>query len=230
MKIRTLHMVEGARMARGMAVIIDVFRAFSTACYAINAGARRIIPVASTKEAFALKEKYPDFLLMGEENEQKVRGFDFGNSPSEIRLAQLEGKTLIQRTSAGTQGIVNASQADEIITGSFVNAEAIIKYILRKLPREVSLVAMGYRARQKSEEDSYCALYIRNGLEKKDSPFELWKKEIALTSGQRFFARENQAFAPEEDFDLCLALNEFNFVLRIEPFENGFVQLKKFIP
>ena len=42
MKVEILEFVEGARRARGITVIIDVFRAFSVACYAADAGAARI--------------------------------------------------------------------------------------------------------------------------------------------------------------------------------------------
>ena len=45
MNIKVLHLINGAILAEGLTVIIDVFRAFSTACYAINNGAGEIIPV-----------------------------------------------------------------------------------------------------------------------------------------------------------------------------------------
>ena len=43
MKVEILEFVEGARHAQGVTVIIDVFRAFSVACYVADAGAARII-------------------------------------------------------------------------------------------------------------------------------------------------------------------------------------------
>ena len=46
MHIEVLDLIEGAKQARGLTVIIDVFRAFSTACYVVQNGAREIIPVA----------------------------------------------------------------------------------------------------------------------------------------------------------------------------------------
>ena len=63
MKIQILHLVEGAKQARGLAVIIDVFRAFSTACYIMNNGAEKILPVSEVSEAFQLKKKSPDLIL-----------------------------------------------------------------------------------------------------------------------------------------------------------------------
>ena len=46
-KINILHLLEGARQAKGFAVIIDVFRAFSLECYFYASGAKLIRPVGS---------------------------------------------------------------------------------------------------------------------------------------------------------------------------------------
>ena len=54
-----LHLVDGARQATGLTVIIDVFRAFSTACYTVFQGASRIIPVGDLDLAYELKKKNP---------------------------------------------------------------------------------------------------------------------------------------------------------------------------
>ncbi len=219
MNIRILHLIEGAREAKGLTVVIDVFRAFSVAAYAFAGGAAKIIPVGELDIALRLKNEDPSRLLIGERDEQKPAGFDFGNSPSQIMQADLRGKTLIHTTSAGTQGLVNAVHADEIITGSFVNAEAISRYILKQKPENVSLVCMGYSARYPVEEDSFCAEYIKNEIEGRESDFEKMVQIIRQTSGRRFFDDQNQSYAPAADFDLCLDLNRFSFVITAE--KNG---------
>lgn len=66
MEIRILQMLEGAKKAEGLTVVIDVFRAFSVACYAFANGASRIIPVGAIEDAYLLKEQHPDYILMGE--------------------------------------------------------------------------------------------------------------------------------------------------------------------
>src|SRR5690606_34278459 len=91
MRIEVLDFVAGARAARGVAVIIDVFRAFSVACYAAAGGAARIIPVADAGEALALRRAHPDWLAAGERHARRLPGFDFGNSPTEITQADLRG-------------------------------------------------------------------------------------------------------------------------------------------
>lgn len=226
MEINILQLLDGAKKAQGLTVIIDVFRAFSTACYAFGAGIQKIYPVGDLQIAYSLKQQNPDFILVGERNEQKPEGFDFGNSPSQLLAANLEGKSMVHTTSSGTQGIANATGADEILTGSFVNAEAIIKYIREKNPEKVSLVCMGYSCSYPTDEDTLLAVYIKNELEAKPNDFAGMVGQIRTGDGARFFAPEKQEWAPAADFDLCLSLNRFNFVLKVEQ-ENGVNYLKK---
>lgn len=231
MQINILHLVEGAKLSRGLAVVIDVFRAFSLACYLFDRGVDKIIPVAETEVAFRLKGSHPDFILVGERDNRKIPGFEFGNSPFQTMGFDFRGKTIVHTTSAGTQGIVNAVNTDEVITGSFVNADAIIRYIRAKKPAVVSLVCMGYSARFPSEEDTFCAEYIRCGLKGASFNFQEALETIRNTSGKRFFEHENQEFSPVEDFLLCLNLNYFNFVLKADRDEEfGMVLRKKIIP
>ncbi|HJX71867.1 MAG TPA: 2-phosphosulfolactate phosphatase [Bacteroidales bacterium] len=225
MKIKTLHLVEGARKARGLTVIIDVFRAFSLACYMIDQGAERIIPVDDIQTAYRLKSENPDYMLVGEQNNMKPPGFDFGNSPFQVRNFDFSGKTVVHATSAGTKGIVNAVFSDEILTGSFVNAGAVIRYIKKNNPPEVSLVCMGYSASHPIEEDNYCAQYIQNSLENISSDFEQMVETIKSTSGRRFFMDDMQEHCPSEDFFLCLDLNRFDFILKAEKRSDGLINL-----
>jgi len=226
MNIEILQLLDGAKKAQGLTVIIDVFRAFSTACYAFDAGIQRIYPVGDLEKAYQLKQDNPDYILVGERNEQKPEGFDFGNSPSQLLEADLNGKTMVHTTSSGTQGIANATGASEIITGGFVNAGAIIRYIRKQNPDKVSLVCMGYSCQYPTDEDTLLAVYIKNELEGKINNFQEMVEQIRKGDGARFFAPEKQEWAPVADFDLCLSLNRFNFVLKVEQ-GNGLNFLKK---
>ena len=230
MKIRILQLIEGAKEATGLTVIIDVFRAFSLACYAFDRGAVKIIPVGDIHHAYALKKEHPDYLLIGERNEKKMPGFDFGNSPSHIREEDFTGKTLVHTTSAGTQGIVNAGLANEILTGSFVNAGAIIKYIRNVKPDDISLVCMGYSALYPADEDTFCAEYIKNELEGRKNDFMTMVSTIRQGSGSRFFEAGKQDYAPSSDFDLCLNLDRFKFVIRAFREEGQLVLLRTDTP
>lgn len=220
MEIEVLQLLEGAKKAQGLTIIIDVFRAFSTACYAFGNGIQRIYPVGDLEKAYQLKRENPQFILVGERNEQKPEGFDFGNSPSQLLETNLNGKTMVHTTSSGTQGIANATGADEILTGSFVNASAIIRYIRKQNPEKVSLVCMGYSCQYPTDEDTLLAEYIKNDLEGISNDFQAMIEQIRKGDGARFFAPGKQDWAPVADFDLCLSLNRFDFVLRVEE-ENG---------
>lgn len=216
MEINILQLLDGARDARGLTVIIDVFRAFSTACYAYDRGASRIFPIGEIGLAYQIKEQNPDFVLVGERNEQKPPGFDFGNSPAQLLTGDLTGKTIVHTTSSGTQGIANAKNANEIITGSFVNAGAIVKYIQKKNPETVSLVCMGYACEYPTDEDTFCAEFIKNELLGISNNFQEIVGIIKRGSGARFFDPEKQSWSPQADFDLCLDINRFGFVLKVE--------------
>lgn len=88
-----------------------------------------IIPVGDADLACRLKKENPSFLLAGERHGKILEGFDMGNSPSQNRSINVNGKTVVHTTSAGTQGIANAIHADVILGGSFVNARATAEYI-----------------------------------------------------------------------------------------------------
>jgi 2-phosphosulfolactate phosphatase len=227
MKVDILEFVEGAKKARGVVVIIDVFRAFTVGCYAYDAGAARIIATATEEDAFKVKLKYSDAVLVGERNEKKIEGFDFGNSPTEIIKADLRGKTVIHTTTAGTQGLINAVNADMVLTGSFVNSGAIANYIKTINPPLVSLVAMGYRAAEHAEEDLLCAELIAESISNKKLDFLSRINDLQNSSGQRFFRPENITFSPPTDFFLCTMLNKFNFILKAEQRFDGNVDLMK---
>ncbi len=229
MDVEILQLLDGAQKAQGLTVIIDVFRAFSTACYAFGAGITKIYPVGNLDLAYRMKQQNPDFILVGERNEQKPEGFDFGNSPSQLLSSDLYGKTMVHTTSSGTQGIANAMQASEILTGSFVNAGAIVKYIRKQNPEKVSLVCMGYSCQYPTDEDTLLAVYIKNELERNPNNFQSMVEQIRTGDGARFFAPEKQEWAPMADFDLCLALNRFDFVLKVEQ-ENGANYLRMIKP
>jgi len=215
MRIERLSLISGARKARGLAVIIDVFRAFTTAAYAMANGAERIIPIGCLDEAFELKRLHPDWVLMGERDGRRIEGFAYGNSPFEIRDVNFSGRTVIQTTGAGTQGVVNATEAEEMLLGSFVTAGAIVEHIRRADPEVVSLVAMGSVGVERSMEDELCAGYIEDVLMSETPDFEEIKRCIReAPSGAKFFDPAKPQFR-EEDFNMALELDRFDFILRV---------------
>ncbi len=227
MVIEKYQLIEGAKQARGLAVIIDVFRAFSVACYVFHNGAEKIIAVGSIERAYELKRKHPSYVLMGERGGRIQGGFDYGNSPTHIEAVGFAGKTVVQTTSAGTQGIDSAKNAEEIITGSFVNASAVIDYIRWKDPKVVSLVAMGEAGLHPADEDELCARYIAGVLEDRPFDFGAIVDRLRDGSGRRLLNPAHASWSPPRDFDLCLDLNRFSFVLRVERDADGLAVLRK---
>lgn len=227
MEIEILEFAEGARKAKGLTVIIDVFRAFSVCCYAIDSGASRIIATGNIENAFELKKNNRNSILVGERNEKKIEGFDFGNSPTELLKADLTGRTIIHTTTAGTNGLINATAGAPLITGSFVNAGAVVRYINTINPSNVSLVAMGYRGEISAEEDILCARLIEQRLKGGGSDFEESISNLKKSSGLRFFNPANLDFSPPTDFFLCTMTDRFDFILKAERRFDGNIDLRK---
>ncbi len=221
MRVEKTDFVEGARSARGIVVIIDVFRAFSTACYGFTRGVKRIYPVGEVAEALALGRKMRGAILVGERHGRKLEGFNFGNSPSELFNAELSGKTIIQTTHSGTQGLVNALHAEDLLTGAFVNAKATCDYIRKRSPVCVTLVRMGLQAKIASDEDSLCADYLESLLLNKE--FDVSSIEPTLRKSpfsERFF-NPAKPWNPPRDFELCLKTNTFEFFIQAHRDKDG---------
>ena len=220
MNIRILELIEGAKAAKGLTVIIDVFRAMTVEAYVIQNGAADLIPMGSIYEAYAYREAHPGTILMGERGGAKCPGFDFGNSPSAVKDVDFTGKTVVHTTSAGTQGVANATGATEMLTGSLVNAKAIAEYIKNSGVEDVSLVCMGLAGVESTREDTLCAEYIKALVE--GTPIDLQKgiQECKQTSGAKFFDPNDTIF-PEEDFWLSVEADKFDFVLHVEEGPDG---------
>ena len=224
MNIEIYRLIDGAKQADGTTVIIDVFRAFSMECWLYALGAKEVRPVGSIEDTFAWREKDPDCILVGERQGKKIEGCDLGNSPSSIDPEAIRGKRVIHTTSAGTQGIVSAAHADEILTGSFVNAKAIAAYIRDKSPEKVSLVCMGKAGLQPADEDELCAVYLQSLLTGQEIPDIGEKlKSLARGGGRHFFDPAQQEVYPEKDFWMCIEANRFDFVLKVEKDQDGLV-------
>ena len=215
MDIRMGSLVRDAREAVGAAVIIDVFRAFTTAAIAFDRGATEITLVAEAADALALHRSGVGDLLMGEVDGKRPEGFDFGNSPHEISQADVAGKSLVQSTRAGTVGVAAAANAETVYLGSFVVAQATVEAIRRERPETVSIIAMGDQGRVRSDEDEQCGIYLRNVLEGRRPSFDA-VKSLIMTGGatQKFFDPNQSQFHPE-DVTLALELDRYPFAMKI---------------
>ncbi|MFN2339656.1 MAG: 2-phosphosulfolactate phosphatase [Halanaerobium sp.] len=228
MKIKTFKFLEGAAKAEGLTVIIDVFRAYTTAAYLFAAQAEKIFIVSRVETARRLKEELNNPILIGERKGIKIDDFDFNNSPYFISQHNFSGKEIILSTSAGTKGIIAAENAAEIITGSFVNIKAAAEYIKRKNPELVSLVAMGNNGVTKADEDNLYAQELEKILKGKKTMAEAEiKNSLRSPAGDRFFKEATQSEMPKEDFDYSLKIDKFYFVIKAAKKSADIYQLMK---
>ncbi len=228
MEIRLGSLVRDAREAVGTAVIIDVFRAFTTAAIALDRGVNEIVLVAEIDEALALHNRGVGDLIMGEVGGARPDGFDFGNSPHEISQADVAGKTLVQSTRAGTVGVAAASRADTIFLGSFVVAQATVDAVRGEKPETVSIIAMGDQGVVRSDEDEHCGIYLRNILEGRRPDFGA-VKDLIMAGGatQKFFDKNLPQFHPE-DVTLALEADRYPFAMKISR-EDGLLVARKHV-
>ncbi|MGD9023137.1 MAG: 2-phosphosulfolactate phosphatase [Deltaproteobacteria bacterium] len=207
-KTVTKRFLNGAETAAGIVVIIDVFRSSNTILMFLARGASSVIPVMTIEDALKLKQKHPDYILAGEREGIKVRGFDMGNSPYEASRMELDGKRVILTTSGGTQVIRRTTQAQQIVIGSFGNAQALINMLTMIDPPLVTWLSVGTGAVSDAVEDDLCALYLQGTLKRSPQDFETIRSKILKGDGANRLRRLKQ----ENDFFYCLGVDIFDFV------------------
>ena len=223
MEVKLASLLEGARQAEGTVVIIDVYRAFTTAAVAFLKGADKIILVAEVEEALALREAGKGDLCVGEVEGMRPEGFDHNNSPFEMCRADLAGKTVIQSTRAGTVGVCAATKADRIYGGSLVVSQATADAIAKDEPDVVTLVAMGWAGATRTDEDEQCALYLRNLVEGRTAdPDHVRGLVMAGKESQKFGDPKTPHFHPR-DRDIALRIDAAPFAIEIQEEEGLWV-------
>jgi 2-phosphosulfolactate phosphatase len=209
MKVEMVSLVEGAKRAKGVCILIDVFRSCNTMLVLVSRGSK-IIQVETVEHALALKAEHPEWLLFGEVNGLPPEGFDHGNSPVEAEEVPLT-ETVILCTSAGSAGIYAMKESEEILITSFANATAVIKYLARNMPDMVTLVAVGKEGIEEAAEDELCADHVHTGLLGCQIDFQDTKTEILESpTAQRLRDR-----GQENDLEFCLRKDIFDIIPRV---------------
>ena len=216
-RILRKSLLAGAREAEGVAVVIDVLRAFTSAALMMHLGVEKIILLARPEAVLELKAE-KGYLAVGEVDGRMVPGFDVGNSPSRILAAGrnlFAGRTVAQRTSAGVTGAVAAARrSDIVILGSFVTASAIARYIRRLAPSPavVSLVAMGVGGKEVTPDDEACADYIEHLLTGRPYDHAAALRRVVEHECTQKFLRGDREHFPPSDPIYCLQRDLFDFV------------------
>jgi len=202
--------------ATGLVVAIDVLRAFTTAGYLFEAGVSEIVLVSGVQEALQLKTELPGSLTLGEIDGIKVDAFDLGNSPSQLPSHGLAGRRIIQRTTAGTQGVVLATQAETILAAALTNASATARCIQKLAPPEVTLIQTGLFAGQDwGDEDVACADLIEALLLGRSIGREEIARRVRASRSGLHYDGTRPDFPPP-DLDLALQFDRFDFAMQVE--------------
>ncbi|MEV7420563.1 2-phosphosulfolactate phosphatase [Streptomyces sp. NPDC089919] len=196
-----------------VAVVVDVMRAYTVAAWAFARGAERIVLAGSLDEALALKSRHPDWVAL--KDGPPAPGFDAVNSPGLLRSADLGGRTVVQKTTAGTVGALAVADASLVLCASFVVAGATARALRGRPDEAVTFVVTGEDGR--AEEDLACARYIAGlaaGAAPDPAPFVRRaagsRAAVELATGVR------QGVHPD-DVALCLEVDRFPFAMVAAP-------------
>lgn len=203
-------------------VVIDVIRAFTTACYVYAGDPRIIYPVAEISDAEAWKKEDADVILVGERLGVSIPGFDYNNSPAQMMRADLRKKIIVMTTTAGTRGLHGVPPHARVITGSFVNSGAVVSYIQKEKPAAVTFLCTDDR--YYDSEDFLCASFIKSRLIGKPLSFQTIRSHIRRHPTTKLFLESPYIETPRKDFALCMETDVFPFVL-IRKIQKGHIAL-----
>jgi 2-phosphosulfolactate phosphatase len=200
--------VEGARNARGVVVVIDVLRSFTVSAYALAGGARECLLVPTVDDALSLARAIPEAIVCAEEHALPIPGIAISNSPTQIKETDVYGKTLIQRSSAGTPVIRAVQSSEGMFAGSLVVASATAQACLLSAPSTVTLVASA-----DFPEDHACARYLEALIRGTRLDLEPLLEPLRESDRyRRVMAGEWPGFPPT-DIELSLAVDRFDFAM-----------------
>jgi 2-phosphosulfolactate phosphatase len=212
--------IDGARIARGTVVVIDVLRAFTVSAYALAGGARECRLVRTIDEAQALASTIPDAVICAEEEGLPVPGIAISNSPTQIANTDLKGRVLVQRSSAGTQVAAELKQGD-IFAASLVVARATVQACLLRHPETLTLLASADHP-----EDHACAQYMEGIIRGEERDLEQLLTHLKQSDRYRKLTSGTwPGFAPT-DLDLSLQPDRFDFAMPVTR-HDGYLQLTK---
>ncbi|MEU3597791.1 2-phosphosulfolactate phosphatase [Streptomyces sp. NPDC006798] len=196
-----------------VAVVVDVMRAFTVAAWAFGQGAEKVVLAESLGDVLALKARHPDWVAI--KDGPAADGFDAVNSPALLRSVRLDGRTVVQKTTAGTVGALAVRDASLVLCASFVVAGATARLLRAQTQGEVTFVVTGEGGR--AEEDVACAEYIaRRVVEPSvDAAGFLRRAEASRAAGE--LAAGIREGSHPDDVGLCLELDRFPFAMVAAP-------------
>lgn len=194
-------------------IIIDVFRASSTAAHVLDRYPASYVLAKSSDTIIRILPEHKNPLLIGKPEKGANLKYHIPNSPTRVLEHKITGRTILHRTNAGAKGLLLAKNADVVLLAGFVNASATAKYIKKLLNAKILIVPMGHEGTTRSLEDELCGRYIESLINGNTINLGQFLPELKQGPGKYFFNEDQQQY-PRSDFDLCLELNRFNFVIK----------------
>ncbi len=201
--------VAAAGEVPSVAVVIDVMRAYTVAAWAFARGAERIVLAESLDEALALKARHPDWVAL--KDGPPAPGFGLVNSPGLLRSAELGGRTVVQKTTAGTVGALAVQDASLVLCAGFVVAEATARLLRERGAKDVTFVVTGEDGR--AEEDLACAQYIARRAVEDETDAAPFLDRAATSRAAAELTEGVREGAHPDDVALCLELDRFPFAM-----------------
>ncbi len=223
--IHRLPGFEAAAGASGTTVVIDTFRAFSTAAHLFDGGVARLLLTDTVDEARGLASTLDGALLVGENDGRRPEGFDIGNSPTEVMAREdLVGRTVVLRTSAGTRGVSAAvgAGAGPVYAASLLVASATAAAVAGADP--LTLVSSGGTAQRPHDEDEITGDLIAALVETR--PVDIDALLDAIRGGTGTERLRSAAWIPDTDIERCLDVDRFGFAMHALPVD-GVVELRQ---
>lgn len=192
-----------------VAVVVDVMRAFTVAAWAFARGAEAIVLAESLDEALALKEHHPDWVAI--KDGPQAPGFDAVNSPGLLRSIDLGGRTVVQKTTAGTVGALAVKDAELVLCASFVVAEATARFLRARGSDSVTFVVTGEDG--KADEDLSCAQYIAGRAAGTVTDAAGFLRRAAMSRAAAELRDGVRQGVHADDVALCVELDRFRFAM-----------------
>lgn len=192
-----------------VAVVVDVMRAFTVAAWAFAQGAEKIVLAESLNEALALKARHSNWAAL--KDGPISPGFDMVNSPGLLRSINLSGRTVVQKTTAGTVGALAVKEAPLVLCASFVVADATARILRTRMSDRVTFVITGEDGH--ADEDLACAEYISRRAIDADTDAAGFLRRAATSRAAGELADGVRQGVHRDDVELCLELNRFPFAM-----------------
>ncbi|MFE2052785.1 2-phosphosulfolactate phosphatase [Streptomyces sp. NPDC059459] len=191
------------------AVVVDVMRAFTVAAWAFALGAERIVLAESPDEALVLKARHPDWVAI--KDGPPAPGFDAVNSPGLLRSFDLTGRTVVQKTTAGTVGALAVKDAPLVLCTAFVVAEATASLLRSSGTDSVTFVVTGEDGR--ADEDLACAQYVAHRATGAGPDAAEFLRRAAASRAAAELTAGVRRGAHADDVALCLEIDRFSFAM-----------------